>query len=222
MNRVEFLAELENLLQDIPEEERQEAQSFYQNYFDDAGPENEQRVMEELESPEKVAESIRQGCFGAEETQSQEQMEETGEMHSQNQKEHKIGESFYNQHKALSIVIIVVIVLALISAWTTSFGGVFGVIIGILGLFIGIAFGTAGAAFGCIVAGVGLLIAGIAALFSSITLGLVLMGCGLLVLVLGILFMILCILFCGKFLPWLWRNCKKLWDSMFQKKEVTA
>ncbi|MCI8895537.1 MAG: DUF1700 domain-containing protein [Lachnospiraceae bacterium] len=59
MSRKEFMARLEKLLMDIPTEERVEAMAFYHSYFEDAGEENEERVIRELESPEKVAASIK-------------------------------------------------------------------------------------------------------------------------------------------------------------------
>ena len=41
MNRKQFMEQLERLLSDISEAERQEALEYYEGYFDDAGPENE-------------------------------------------------------------------------------------------------------------------------------------------------------------------------------------
>ncbi len=41
MTRKEFMQELAFLLQDINEDERKEALLFYENYFDEAGLENE-------------------------------------------------------------------------------------------------------------------------------------------------------------------------------------
>ena len=41
MNRIEFMEELSGLLQDIPEEDRMDALNYYNDYFDDAGAENE-------------------------------------------------------------------------------------------------------------------------------------------------------------------------------------
>ena len=52
MNRIEYMTKLASLLQDIPEVERKDAMKYYNDYFDDAGSENEQNVIEELESPE--------------------------------------------------------------------------------------------------------------------------------------------------------------------------
>ena len=59
MNRIEFINKLESLLRDMPIEERDEAVKFYQDYFDDAGAENESKVVAELGSPEKVASLIK-------------------------------------------------------------------------------------------------------------------------------------------------------------------
>ena len=59
MNRIEFMEALSGLLQDIPEEDRMDALKYYNDYFDDAGAENEKNVIDELESPEKVAAKIK-------------------------------------------------------------------------------------------------------------------------------------------------------------------
>ena len=66
MNRVEFLAELEQRLSGIPEEERQAAIQYYADYLADAGEENEAEAIRELGSPEKVAESIKADYYGTE------------------------------------------------------------------------------------------------------------------------------------------------------------
>ena len=61
MNRTEFMNRLEQLLWDIPENERREALQYYNDYFDDAGPENEAQIIRELGSPARVAKTIREG-----------------------------------------------------------------------------------------------------------------------------------------------------------------
>lgn len=58
MNRKQFMEELRKLLADISEEEREEALQYYEDYFDDAGEENEQQVIEELGNPKKLAATI--------------------------------------------------------------------------------------------------------------------------------------------------------------------
>ena len=64
MTRKEFMKELEFLLQDISDEEREEALAFYENYFDEAGSMNESQVIEELDSPARVAAIIKDGLKG--------------------------------------------------------------------------------------------------------------------------------------------------------------
>ena len=59
MNKTEFLEQLERLLYDIPEQEREEALDFYRSYFEDAGEENEAQVIQELGNPGKVAAIIK-------------------------------------------------------------------------------------------------------------------------------------------------------------------
>ena len=59
MNRAEFMRQLESLLQSIPAAEREEALQYYNDYFDDAGNESEQEVIEALGNPARVAENIK-------------------------------------------------------------------------------------------------------------------------------------------------------------------
>lgn len=58
MTRTAFLAALEQLLAPLPEAERKDALSYYEDYLDAAGPENETRAIAELGSPEEVARKI--------------------------------------------------------------------------------------------------------------------------------------------------------------------
>lgn len=58
MTREEYLAELESDLISLPKEERDMAVSFYSEYFDEAGAENEQAVIEDLGKPYALARSI--------------------------------------------------------------------------------------------------------------------------------------------------------------------
>ncbi len=60
MNKEIFLRQLEQLLYDIPKEERDEAMDYYRGYFEDAGAEHEATVLEELESPQIIADSIKE------------------------------------------------------------------------------------------------------------------------------------------------------------------
>ena len=65
MNRNDFMDQLERLLQNISSTEREEALQFYEGYFDDAGKENEQEVIEALGNPARVAENIKRDLPGS-------------------------------------------------------------------------------------------------------------------------------------------------------------
>lgn len=66
MSRWEFMRKLEELLFDISPNEREEALQYYNDYFNDAGKENEQEVIKALGSPEQVAGIVRDGLSGNE------------------------------------------------------------------------------------------------------------------------------------------------------------
>ena len=59
MNKKLFLDELHRLLSDLPPEERNQAIKYYEDYFEDAGPENEQAILKELGSPQELANQIK-------------------------------------------------------------------------------------------------------------------------------------------------------------------
>ena len=58
MTRSEYLSELASHLISLPKEERDMAVGFYEEYFDEAGPENEQAVIADLGKPFNLARSI--------------------------------------------------------------------------------------------------------------------------------------------------------------------
>lgn len=65
MDRRTFMNELKFLLSDISDEEKQEALDFYENYFDEAGIENESKIIEELGEPSRIAAMIKAGLMGS-------------------------------------------------------------------------------------------------------------------------------------------------------------
>lgn len=67
MNKKEFLENLNYLLSDLAAGEREEALLYYEDYFADAGEENEAEVIASLDSPEQVAKQIKEGLMKTEE-----------------------------------------------------------------------------------------------------------------------------------------------------------
>ncbi|WP_125140182.1 HAAS signaling domain-containing protein [Clostridium transplantifaecale] len=64
MKKEEFLRQLEYLLQDIPEDDKRDAIDYYRDYLEEAGPEQEEAVLEEFGSPERIASVIRTDLLG--------------------------------------------------------------------------------------------------------------------------------------------------------------
>jgi len=87
MNRWEFMRQLEELLSDISPNEREEALQYYNDYFNDAGRENEQEVIKALGSPGQVAEIVREGL---EDGISQGEFTENGFLNKASSLDHEI------------------------------------------------------------------------------------------------------------------------------------
>lgn len=58
MSRVEFINELRTKLQRLPQEEIDAAIEYYEEYFEDAGPEHEEEIIRGLGSPTQIARQI--------------------------------------------------------------------------------------------------------------------------------------------------------------------
>lgn len=167
MNRKEFLDELAFLLQDIDDFEKNEAIQYYQNYFDEAGSENEQQVISELGSPEKVAAIIKAGINGNFENDieysnrgmansSFERNQEIVKTKNNDQKKENNFKGNLDRNKLLLIAIIIVAVIFGIPV----FSGIIGVIIGIFGAILGIVLGCFGAGVGCLIAAIACFVKG--------------------------------------------------------------
>ena len=92
MNRIEYMTKLASLLQDIPEVERRDAMKYYNDYFDEAGEENEEQVIREFGAPEEVAENIKADLKGKTENTTHGQQEEyqsAGQQYQMNHQENK-------------------------------------------------------------------------------------------------------------------------------------
>ena len=59
MNRKEFLKDLRRALEHLPFEERENAVAYYEEYLDEAGPENEAEAIRGFGSPASIAASLR-------------------------------------------------------------------------------------------------------------------------------------------------------------------
>jgi len=229
MNRQEFMAQLERLLYDVPEQERIEAINYYNSYFDDAGAENESKVIQELGSPGKVAAIIKSDLEGSgidfgEYTETGYRDERFGENHqvpeakasaSEHEEDPKKEESSgsrrsgYQGRRQRRTGGWALIIVALVFASPLLFGiggGILGVIFGIGGGILGGIVAFAGGGIGLIIGGIAAFIAGIVKMFVNPALGLAATGSGALMIAVGILLFLAFLWVVCKLVPWIVRK----------------
>lgn len=193
MNRAKFMKRLQALLSDLEESERVEALSYYEEYFDDAGAENEQELIKSLGSPEKVAKSIKEGL---------------------NDSDGK--EDDRNEVRILLFLILALFALPILAPICI---GVVAMIFGIFGAAAALVCAVAIVGFALVIAGAAVFFSAFPSMFLSPAVGVLLIGLGFLLAGIGILLAILGIWIVGKVLPpiirWIVRSIQKL----FSRKE---
>lgn len=224
MKREEFLKQLEQLLDGISEEEKADALAFYRSYFEDAGEENEESVIAELESPEKVAQSIKKnlgmekenGSYGMPADQNPEWNKNDDDMFVKSEetpKEKKGGWS-------AAAIVLVVLTSPL---WLTLLLVVASLLLAVVATLFGIAVAVAAVMASLVFAGFLLIGFGFSTLFTGgVAVGLGLTGAGFLVLGLGILAVLLVVWVFGVFLPWAVREMIGLCKKPFEKKKESG
>ncbi len=228
MNRQEFLTGLFQLLADIPEAERQEALDYYNSYFDDAGPQNEAAVIQELGgTPDKAAASIkaelRSGKTGrqnygeyTEQGYRDTRIPKTDQMPQPvPQPEKESWRKFKSRDSRTSKIIWIAIILVVTSGiWLGILGGLIGAVFGLLGGLLSLAAGLAAAVFSMIASGIALIFTGLVKGMANPALGLLMSGLGMILLALGILLLLLLIwmlkTLVPKFIRWLRNGFRKL------------
>lgn len=199
MNRVEFMRQLESLLWDLSESDRLDAIAYYNDYFDEAGAENEERVLKELGSPERVAAMIKADLN----TDGNEQAEYTEQGYSDGrQGVNPNTPATRKQKKALPIALIIVLLVFAAPVLLGVGGGLLGGILGLAGGLIGLVAGGIGMLAGGVVS----LVSGVIKLVFSPLKGLVLIGTGSLITALGLLIVVFLALCIFKWMPKLFRK----------------
>ena len=178
MNREEYLAELERLLLELPEEERQAAVQYYADYFEDSGAANEAEVIRELGSPLKAAESIKADYM---EKYGQKSSENRTDQESAQDREQKTGKSPWT-NRGLKILLIALIAIA---AWPVSLT-VACVALGLAAAAVGIFAALVIASAAVTVGGIFVVAAGVALLVIPPG-GLIVIGTGILLFTLGLI-----------------------------------
>ena len=223
MNRVEFMKTLSRLLQDIPEEDRIDALKYYNDYFDDAGSENEQNVIEELESPEKVAMKIKadreniyqyyqEDTYGEEKDNKIYQDNGTYDYESQEKK------PWTNKWLKLAMIIAIVVIgfPIVIPLGAGILALIAGIVIAVFCLFAAIVIGFAAV----VMVGVVLFAAGIGSLFANPGVGLAVLGAGLMVIAIGVIGTVVGVRLCIIVFPGIVRGIVYILRKPFHRKAV--
>lgn len=182
MTKQEFLRRLHLLLADMTEEERQEALRYYEECFDEAGPEGEQDLIAELGSPEKVAAIIKANVPGGRVPAPQPQPASGPSMPPPEPAPRPRDKNW--------VWVLVVILILLAPALLGLAGGLIGLVAGLAGAVIGVFAGGVAAAIVGIVAivrgvllclggqfGTALILMGMGFLDMAVGLGLLALGC---------------------------------------------
>ena len=159
MSRKEFMEELQVLLGELPAEEKEEAIRYYESYFEEAGADQEQVVLEELGSAGRIAAQIlrdyrmENGGYQENENSKQTPVKYAGEQTT----EESQGSGITITKKGLSggtLVVIILIAILTFPIWISVLATAFGLLMGLFGAGIGIVFGFGIGGIGCSVGGV--------------------------------------------------------------------
>lgn len=204
MTKEQFLFQLEQQLLDIPQEEREEAMEYYRDYFDDAGKENEDRVMEELGSPKKVAASIKEGLkSGREDASGNGQFPQLRGTKSDS----GAGRRHQQADSRSKWILILIIGCLTFPVWVGLAAALFGILITVVVALVGLTIAAVAVMAAGLFAGVVCVVVGIVRLVTGRFLsGIMTFGVGMLAFAAGCLFLALLVLVFGQFFPWLLRT----------------
>ena len=220
MRRTEFLAELERLLADLPEEERQAAIQYYEDYLQDAGEENEQEVIRELGGPEKVAATIRADYYGNEFREEDYEKKDYMTKQPAEDSDGSTGKQAPWTSRRLKVLLVVLILLTVVPGILGGTGTAVCVVIGVLCALIGICAGLVVGAAALMIAGIAVTAAGIGLFFDVLPMALLVCGIGILLFVVGLIAVAAAVKLCAVVYPAMLRGFVNLCRRSFQRREA--
>lgn len=237
MSRWEFMRQLEELLSDISPSEREEALQYYNDYFNDAGRENEEEVINALGSPEQVARIVKEGlgdngsqgeftengyAGSAAPVQNEivKRTEDTGQKtenagsFAQDENHNRTGGD-KKEMPTWAIVLIVIACVIFSPAILGLAGAAAGVIVSVIAAVLAIVFGTGLAMLILYVVAIALVVAAFSCIWLHPMVGIGLLGGGFLCAALGILFMLLTVFLAGKCIPGICQGIAYIFKKLF-------
>lgn len=221
MSRWEFMRQLEELLSDISPSEREEALQYYNDYFNDAGRENEQEVIRALGTPEQVAKIVKDGLGTGSSAGS---FTEYGFTSRDTRVEHPVSGTVEEEEKKkapMPVWAIVLMVMGGILLLPVLLGvGVagLGILFSIVATVLSFVLGMGAAAIGLLLAAVFLIVVGASVLFLKPLAAIGLWGAACISAALGLLSLVVTVLLIGKGLPALYKGILFLWRKIFPEK----
>ena len=196
MNRNEYMAALRRALAGLPEEERASALRYYEEYFDDAGPENERKAIDGLGAPEQIAAQILADY------------RELTAVPPQGRDADSAAAKPRRRWRGISPWLLIVLVLLAIPVGVPLLLGAAATVLGLLAAAAAVVFAFAVVVFAfAVVIPLALLLAGAMlcgfsfALWGAPASAVTTLGCGLALLALGVLISLLIIKLCMLFVP---------------------
>lgn len=209
MSKDEFLNRLSFLLCDISFEEREEALSYYREYIEDAGLENEEAIVNELGSVEDLAREIKNGLsnkndpdFDYRRTFAALEPKATYTGGTENNTYAHYSDVAVRREKNKSHLVIGIIAVVFLSPIILPIvGGLLSVVFGIVLTIFGIALGIGIAGIALAITSIILFVCGLVQLLSSPLIGIALIGVSLVLASIGTLILLLIIWVCGFVIP---------------------
>ena len=215
MNREEYMRRLADALVGVPQSEKEEALQYYNDYFDDAGAENEQDVMNSLGSPEKLAETIRKEQTGQQDAYARDTYAEDSYMGTTGSDDAGEKKSKLSGGVIALIVILAIlaspIILSLAAALLGALIGIFAAILSVIVTVLAVILALICVVAACIVTAFAI---GAISPFSAV----VLAGVGIAVVGICIFLVMAVVWLFGVALPWIVKGIIKLFKKMFGKK----
>lgn len=215
MNKEEYMRRLAEALTGLPQSEKEEALQYYNDYFDDAGVENEQDVMNSLGMPETLAETIKkeqteQQDVYEQDTYAEDSYAGTTGTEEKNEKKNKLSGGII----ALIVILAILaspIILSIAAALLGALVGIFAAILSVIVTVLAVIFALVCVVVACI--GVAFAIGAISP-FSAV----VLAGVGITIVGICIFLVMAVVWLFGVALPWMIKGIAKLFKKMFGKK----
>ncbi|GLC77909.1 DUF1700 domain-containing protein [Lacrimispora brassicae] len=240
MSRDEFMRDLEYLLSDIPDEEKAEAMGYYRDYLEEAGPENEENVIREFESPERIAAIIRSDISGnlkdggeftetgyrderfkdpnyqmAKRYDLPEVSEEPRYQDGEDDRKHTRRRRAMDGNRTVKTILWIILIIAASPMLLGIGGGLAGLAGGFMGILAAAVIGVGAVTFALLAAGICMVLAGIVSMVIHPLSGALVLGLGILFLGLGMIALAVSGAFYGRFIPFLFRSCVNVLSRLF-------